>query len=87
MKRTKIINTTYFHPKKVAPFDQWRPGRCELQSAGDGGNTEKVEKVDYLKHASLVCQADELAMSVFLLNDVGNLRVLGEKKFTLSFKL
>jgi hypothetical protein len=33
-----------------------------------------VEKVDYLKHASLVYPLSELGMSVFRVGDVGSLK-------------
>jgi hypothetical protein len=44
-----------------------------LRSADDDENTAMVEKVDYLKHASLVNPLSELGMSVFRVDDAGSL--------------
>lgn len=73
MPTSREIIDTYFHPEKVAPFDRWLPKRCVWQNADDDGNTEMAEKVDYLKHASLVHPLSVLGMLVGQEYDVGSL--------------
>lgn len=80
VESSREIIDTYFHLKRVAPSDRWQPGRCALRSADDDGNTATVEKVDYLKHASLVYPLSELGMSVFRVDDVGSLCGLNVNK-------
>jgi hypothetical protein len=44
-----------------------------LQSEDDDESTETAEKVDYLKHASLVHPLNGLGMSVYRADDAGSL--------------
>lgn len=67
------IIDTYFHRERVAPSDRWRPKHCVLRSVDDDGNTVMAEKVDYLKHASLVHPLSGLVMLEVQADDVGSL--------------
>lgn len=46
-----------------------------MRNEDDGGSTAMAEKVDYLKHASLVYPLNELGMSVFRVYDAGSLHI------------
>jgi hypothetical protein len=75
------MHNTHCFRKKVVPFYRWQPEHYEKQrNEDDGENIAMAEKVDYLKHASLVYPLNELAMSVFRVDDVGSLHSLWMKE-------